>query len=344
VTRAMPAATGGVVRVATDEDAIVNAVEIASPAAVKLVAIHEPRAPTIFDLFFGTTGYTPSPGIGSGFIFRYEDHNYILTNTHVVSAPDGGIAEKIRVRLADGEVLDGALIGADRKQDIAAIKVVGTPADLPVVELGDSDDLRVGEWVIAIGNPFDFEHTVTVGVVSAIGPRPVAENVHRDLIQTDAAINQGNSGGPLVNLAGQVVGINTMIFSPTGTSIGIGFAIPINQAKEMLYFLIHRGPWIGLAQLYPNSPGFAKYIGLDTGEGVVVVKVDPRSPAGKAGVRQADVILKVNGQEVHTGEDVQTQVRRLKIGDVAVLTIQRGREMIEVPVKTGRMPEERFVE
>ncbi|MFQ6132697.1 MAG: S1C family serine protease [Armatimonadota bacterium] len=335
----VPGRTGAsVVSVKTDEDAIVTATKVAAPAAVKVTAFHPrtPRSP--LDLFFMGPDPQPIPGIGSGFIFEFEGNSYVLTNSHVVSDTRGTFASKIELGLSDGTSREGRLIGADRQKDVAVIEIVDPPAQLPVMVLGDSDKLEIGEWIIAIGNPFNFEHTVTVGVVSAVGIRQIG-NTTRNLIQTDAAINVGNSGGPLVNLAGQVVGINTLIYSPTGTSAGIGFAIPINEAKDMLYLLIHRGPWVGVG-LRSNSEGFANAFGLATQEGVVVVNVERGSPADRAGLRELDVILSVDGTTVKAPDEVQHQVRQKPIGSTCVLEVQRDRERLSVEVKTGRMPEE----
>jgi len=198
------------ISITTDEDAIVKAAAAAGPAAVKVETVH-PTQRNPFDYFL-RGAERQQIGIGSGFIFDYEDKKYVLTNTHVVAGRAGTGAPEIELSLPDGRVIKGKLAGFDRAQDIACIGLTNPPADIPTVELGDSDALRVGEWVLAIGNPLNFEHSVTVGVVSAKGPRPVAESENRDLIQTDAAINRRNSGGPLVNLAGQVVGINTIIY------------------------------------------------------------------------------------------------------------------------------------
>jgi len=337
----VPPAAGtsqSVISVKTDQEAIVAATKAAAPAAVKVTAFHPPEVRSPLDLFFLGPDPKPVPGIGSGFIFQFEGHQYVLTNTHVVSDQYGNLAREIQLGLSDGTTCRGKLLSANTQKDVAVIEIVAPPPNLPAVALGDSDKLEIGEWVIAIGNPFNFEHTVTVGVVSAKGMRDLG-GVKRDLIQTDAAINMGNSGGPLVNLAGQVVGINTMIFSPTGGSVGIGFAIPINEAKNMLYLLIHRGPWVGVG-LRANSRGFANAFRLATDTGVVILNVEPNSPAARAGLQELDVILSVDGVAVSSGEQLQQQLRLKPIGSTCSLEIQRGTQRLHKNVTTGRLPEE----
>ncbi|MFQ5808100.1 MAG: S1C family serine protease [Armatimonadota bacterium] len=335
-TSATTGNSASAIRITTDEDAIVKAAATAGPAAVKIETVHR-RAASPWDLFLGAPAQEQR-GIGSGFIFEYEGKKYVLTNTHVLMGPTGELAKAIDIALPDGTTIEGKLAGLDASQDIACIALQGAPADTPTVELGDSDALQVGEWVLAIGNPFNFEHSVTVGVVSAKGPRPIGNNESRDLIQTDASINRGNSGGPLVNLAGQVVGINNMIYSGTGYSIGIGFAIPINQAKELLHYLVHRGPWIGV-QMYPNSRGRAKYYDLPTYKGIVVHSVARASPASRAGVRPFDVVTHVDGQVVNTPEEMQRAIRKHVIGDTTTLSIVRGDGTHQIAIRTGQLPD-----
>ncbi|MGD9496889.1 MAG: S1C family serine protease [Armatimonadota bacterium] len=324
------------VRVMTDEDAIVNAVAQTDPSVVKIVATTVAQPSNPFEFFFG--GPRVQQGLGSGFIFDYNGRKLVLTNAHVV-----GDAEEIMVQTRDGREFRGEPLGADRLSDVAVLQIAGEAGDLPAAPLGNSDDLKIGEWVVAIGHPFAFDHTVTVGVVSALGQRqlgPAEQNAPvRRVIQTDAAINQGNSGGPLVNLAGAVVGINSMIFSPTGTSLGIGFAIPINDVKQIVHFLIERGPWIGVDHVLPNSAGLARYLGLQAERGVVVMAVAPRSPAEQAGLRQGDVILSVDGQEIANAEELRNAVFRHQIGDAIALHVQRGAQEMNIQVTAGTIPE-----
>ena len=327
------------VRVLTEQDAIVKAVAAVDPAVVKIVAttVVEPSSP--FERFFG--GSRVQRGMGSGFVFDYEGRKLVLTNTHVV-----GDAEEIVVKLKSGAELKGSLLGADRSSDVAVVVLEGDAAGLPNAELGSSDALNIGEWVVAIGHPYEFEHTVTVGVVSALGPRPIgsgrAGTITRNVIQTDAAINQGNSGGPLINLAGQVVGINSMIFSPTGATVGIGFAIPINDAFEVVRFLIHGGPWVGIEQAITNSQGLSRYLGLAADRGVVVLQVTRDGPAAKAGLRQGDVILSADGRQIGNLDELRSAIFRRKIGDTIILAIQRGENKLQLSVKAGRIPEEYY--
>lgn len=324
------------VRVLTEQDAIVKAVAAVDPAVVKIVAttVVEPSNP--FERFFG--GTRVQRGMGSGVIFDYEGRKLVLTNTHVV-----GDAEEIVVKLKTGAELKGGLLGADRSSDVAVVALEGDAAGLPSAELGSSDGLNIGEWVVAIGHPYEFEHTVTVGVVSALGPRPVASGragkITRNVIQTDAAINQGNSGGPLINLAGQVVGINSMIFSPTGATVGIGFAIPISDAFEVVRFLIHGGPWIGIEQAITNSQGLSRYLRLTADRGVVVLRVARDGPAARSGLKQADVILSVDGRQIDNLDELRSAIFRRRIGDTIILGIQRGANRMQLSVKAGRIPQ-----
>jgi serine protease Do len=232
-------------------------------------------------------------GMGSGFIF--SDEGYIFTNHHVV-----GDADKITVRLADGREFDAKVSGSDPKSDLAIIKIDGVE-DLPVLPLGNSDDLEVGEWVMAVGNPFGLSHTLTVGVVSAKGRTTVGITDYEDFIQTDAAINPGNSGGPLINLKGEAIGINSAIFSKSGGYMGIGFAIPINMVKNIKDQLITHGEvsrgYLGVG-IQDLDKDLVESFGLSGTEGVLVAEVAKDSPAAKAGIRQGDVIVEFNGNKV----------------------------------------------
>lgn len=317
--------------VSSDSMATVRAVKRIGDAVVKVVAAQAPVQDPLSYLFGGQP--EPQVAIGSGVIFQHDHKPLVLTNSHVA-----GGADKLTIKLVDGRELQGELAGAEETSDVAVISLKNPPADLPSAELGDSDKLQVGEWVIAIGNPYDYEHTVTVGVVSAVGYRQVGNERYQNVIQTDAAINSGNSGGPLVNLAGEVVGINYRIFSPTGATVGIGFAIPINSAKQVLYFLTHGGPYIGLGDIVNNNAGLAQYLGLATAEGVIVVRPTPRGPAAQAGMQPRDVILTVGNVKVSGQDQLRDEVLKHKIGDTITLTIQRGNQQIQVPVVAGRSP------
>ena len=279
-------------------------------------------------------------GIGSGVVFEYEGRKLVLTNTHVIAD-----FTDLTLKFVDGRELKARPLGRMPTEDLAVLEIIDPPSDLTAAPLGDSDKVRPGEWVIAVGNPFNFEHTVTVGVISAVGLRQFGDR-SRKVVQTDAAINAGNSGGPLVDLAGNVVGINQMIFSPGGApgavavNVGIGFAIPINQAKELMYFLVHRGPFIGLAQVISNSPAFAKYFDISTDEGVVIMGIYQGSPAHEAGLRVRDVILAVDGENVATAEDLQKAIFKHKIGDTVRLTVERAGRRMEFGVVAGTAPED----
>lgn len=327
-----PRPVSGGVRVLSEDDAVVQAVKQADPAVVKVTA-REQGYRTMMDYWFGLPPEIIE-GLGSGFLFRYEGETtpHVLTNTHVISG-----AQQIAIKLLDGRTLQGTVAGADPEKDVAVVKLADPPSDLPNETLGDSSRLQIGERVIAIGHPYDFEHTVTVGYVSAIGNRQIGKDgPWRNVIQTDAAINQGNSGGPLVNLAGAVVGINSMMYSPSGGNIGLGFAIPINDAKEMLYFLVNGGPWIGLRTVEPNSAGFARFYRLPTSEGVVVVDVYPDSPAAQAGLRRWDVILEVDGKKLVNGDELRSAIFAHRIGETVTLKVQRGQRVYDVKIVTGR--------
>jgi len=328
-----PSAPSGGVEVKSEDDAVVQAVKKADPSVVKVIA-REAGYTNPFDYWMG---YPPEiiEGIGSGFLFRYEDGKpYVLTNTHVIAD-----ATQIVIKLLDGRQLQGELAGAHQDRDIAVVRLVDAPPDLPSVTLGDSSKLQLGERVIAIGHPFDFEHTVTVGYVSALGNRQFGKDgPWRSVIQTDAAINQGNSGGPLINLAGAVVGINTMIYSPSGAgNIGLGFAIPINEAREMLYFLVNGGPWVGILSVYPNSQGYAASRGLATSEGVVILTLSARSPAVRAGLRPLDVILQVYDKPIKNEDDLRSAIFAHRIGDTIRFNVNRGGRTADVNVKAGRV-------
>ena len=323
------------VEISTAQDAIVHAVERVDPTVVKIVStlVQQPDSP--FGFFFD--GPRVRQGMGSGVIFDYNGRKLVITNTHVL-----GGAQEILVQTREGEEFRGNLLGADASSDVAVLELEGDVGHLPTATLGDSDALQIGEWVVAIGHPFAFDHTVTVGVVSAQGPRSLGpQGPTRTMIQTDAAINQGNSGGPLTNLTGDVIGINSMIFSPTGATVGIGLAIPINEVKQVVHFLIERGPWLGI-ETQPNSPGLARYLGLDAEEGLVVLSVVPGSPAANAGLQSGDVLLRIGDREMTGSEDLRQSIFAHQIGDTVQLGIQRGTEQMELEVVAGTVPEGYF--
>jgi serine protease Do len=290
-----------------------------------------PRTLDPFDLFFdrylpGTVYEQRIPGMGSGIIV--DPTGVVLTNEHVVRD-----ATEIKVILSDGRSFPARLAGSDPNWDLAVLKVEGE--DLPFAELGDSDNLVVGEWAIAIGNPFGFflentEPTVTVGVVSAlhrdIKGDDTSQGIYKDMIQTDAAINPGNSGGPLVNGAGEVVGINTFIFTSGGGSLGMGFAIPINTAKRIVDEIVRYGEvrkvWVGV-RVQEITRRAARMLGLPSTDGVLVNDVDSGSPAEDAGVRVGDVIVAVNGEPVRDFEEARRALFGVQVGDRLQLDVLR---------------------
>ncbi len=319
------------VRVISQDEAVIEAVKKVSAGVVKIVSSRVVE-PSGFDLLLRRPPQEQE-GIGSGFIFEYEGQKLILTNTHVI-----GGADRLVVKTIDGKEFEAEKLGADSEHDLAVIRPLAPPDNLVALALGNSSGIEVGQRAIAVGNPFGFENTVTEGIISAQGWREI-RGKRRYVIQTDAAINMGNSGGPLVDLGGNVVGINFAMFSPTRTNLGIGFAIPVDRAKEMMYFLVNRGPWVGLLSLQVNSPGLARHFGLRTNDGVVVFRLAQGGPADRGGVELADIILKIDGQVVSTPEQVNEKVRSHRIGETISLTIQRGDRQQEIEVKAGTIPD-----
>lgn len=294
--------------------------------------------PEIFRHFFGRQfpqGPAPrrdSNSLGSGFIV--SDDGYILTNNHVVQD-----ADEIIVRLNDRRELEAVLIGADPSSDLAVLKVDAD--DLPTVELGDSDKLDVGEWVVAIGSPFGFDYSVTAGIVSAKGRSLPNEN-YVPFIQTDVAINPGNSGGPLFNLDGQVVGINSQIYTRSGGFMGVSFAIPINVAMDVAEQLKSKGKvsrgWLGVVIQEVNKD-LAESFGLDRAAGALVVQVVDGSPAEASGLVSGDIIVKVNGKAVQLSSDLPHLIGRLRAGDTAKLSVVRAGKRKTIDVEIGALPE-----
>ncbi len=271
-----------------------------------------------------------SQSLGSGFIINKD--GYMLTNAHVVKD-----ADDIKVTLSNDKVYKAKIIGLDEKTDIALIKIDAW-ADLPVVYLGDSDGLKVGEWVVAIGNPFGLEHTVTAGIVSAKG-RVIGAGPYDNFIQTDASINPGNSGGPLFNLKGEVIGINTAII-PGGQ--GIGFAIPIKMAKDILSDLKQEGKvirgWLGV-MIQKVTPGIAKSFNLEGNKGALVSGVIPDSPASAAGIKRGDIIIKYDGEDIDEYSELSRLAARTHPGTTVDVLILRGGKEVMVKVKLSRFPQ-----
>jgi serine protease Do len=260
-----------------------------------------------------------SQAAGSGFII--ESNGYIVTNNHV--AED---ARKITVKLSDGREFDAKLIGADKDTDVALLKVEAT--GLPTVALGDDRRLRVGDWVVAVGNPFNLGGTVTAGIVSSIG-RDIGNGPYTDYIQIDAPINRGNSGGPTFDITGRVVGMNTAIFSPSGGSVGIGFAVPASTIKTVVDELktsgsISRG-WLGV-QIQDFTPELAAGLGMKDQKGAMVAGVVDGSPAARAGFAQGDVVVALNGTQIADSKSLTRQVASIHAGDKAAFTVLRNGE------------------
>ena len=272
-------------------------------------------------------------GQGSGFIISKDGE--ILTNNHVVEG-----ADSITVILSDKQQVKAKLIGADPETDIALLKI-DDGDNLPVVPLGDSDALEVGEWVIAIGNPFGLSQTVTVGVVSAKGRNQVGINDYENFIQTDAAINPGNSGGPLLNIHGEVIGINSALYTKTGGYMGIGFAIPINMVKTVEAQLNAKGKvtrgWVGVA-IQNVDENLAKSFNLKKAEGILISEVQHGSPADKAGLKQGDVILRLNNTPLDDANDLRNQISLLPPGSKAGLQIIRDGKTQDIEIIIGEQP------
>lgn len=298
-------------------------VEMVSPSVVNIEASRTgagnfPNNP-FFEEFFGDI-LVPKVenSIGTGFIISKEGH--VVTNQHVINE-----AEDIKVNLNDGRQFKAEVVGQDYEMDLAVLKI-NADNDLIPLQLGDSEELRVGEWVIAIGNPYGLDHTVTAGVVSAKGrPMQIEDRIYKDLIQTDAAINPGNSGGPLLNTRGEVVGINTAV---NAQAQGIGFAISINTARDILDELIKNGkvirPYIGI-YLQEVDKEIAEELNIEK-KGIVVIGVENNSPAAKAGIKKYDVITSINGKQVNNYDELQEILRDLHVGDtVRVQIIREGR-------------------
>ena len=291
-----------------------------------------------FQRFFGDEGQLPEdsdPGrsLGSGFIV--SDDGYVLTNSHVVEA-----ADEIIVRTSDRREFVARIIGADERSDIALLKIEGD--DLPSALIGSAVDLKVGEWVLAIGSPFGFEHSATAGIVSAKGRSLPTEN-YVPFIQTDVAINPGNSGGPLFNLDGEVIGVNSQIYSRTGGFMGLSFAIPIEVAMDVVDQLKDKGRvsrgWLGVL-IQDVTRELAETFGMRHPRGALVAQVLPGSPAEVAGVLAGDIVLSFNGKDVVTSSNLPPLVGVGKVGTQAKLQLLRSGEIIEVPVMLAELPED----
>lgn len=336
-----PAASSAAIN-AQRRTAITDAVQKVSSSVVTVqTEVVQRVAASPADFFFGTqSGQQTQAGIGSGFIVR-ED-GVIVTNAHVVSG-----ATKISVALRDGTSYPAKLLGMDEQNDLAVLKIEAKK--LPVAPLGTSRDLLIGEWAIAIGNPFGFilgntEPSVTAGVISATGRNLTARGegagVYVDMIQTDAAINPGNSGGPLVNALGEVIGVNSSIYSPSGGNVGLGFAIPIDRARRVTDDLLLHGkvrkPWVGVKMEYPQQTSLTRDA---LNAGAPIREVVPASPSAEAGLANGDVIVRAGERTIKNAYDWDATLLELHVDDVVALTIRRaGREM-QLKVKVADFPE-----
>ena len=323
---------------------IADLVERVSPAVVTIDAFVETRRrqqdpffnDPFFRQFFGETPFSPEPqmrrGMGSGFIISQE--GYILTNQHVVQG-----ATRIEVRMAGQEdVHEARLVGSDYDLDLAVLKI--DAKDLPALTLWNVDEVRVGDWVVAIGNPYGMAHTVTVGVISYKGRRVTVEDRRfEDLLQTDASINPGNSGGPLLNLKGEVIGINTAM---KAQAQGIGFAVSATTVKTVLRDLIEKGkvirPWMGVL-LQDVTPQLAEHFGLKAPQGVLLADVVQGGPAHRAGLRRGDIVLEIDGRKVDDSEQLIKAIGGTPIGNPVVLLIHRQNATRYVTVTIEERPQ-----
>jgi putative serine protease PepD len=327
-----------------DELINIRVYQMASPAVVNITS-----TAVAYDFFLNAV---PKEGTGSGAIIDRTGH--ILTNFHVI---DGG--RRLEVTLANGSKWPAKVVGVDPPNDLAVIKIEAPSDHLTAVPLGDSATLVVGQKVLVIGNPFGLDRTLTVGVISSLGRSIRADNgrLIRGIIQTDAAINPGNSGGPILNSSGEVIGVSTAIFSPSGGSVGVGFAVPINTAKRIIPELISRGyvarPFLGISG-HEIFPALAQALRLPVKEGLMVVEVTPGSPAHRAGIRGGGKVVQVGNVIVHVGGDIITQVDTVKVrtfeelsdvidakrpGDLIRVTVNRQGQFNTVEVRLRERPQ-----
>jgi S1-C subfamily serine protease len=326
-----------------DEENNISVYRRIGPGVVNITSVVIQR-----DFFFNPV---PREGAGSGSIV--DDEGHILTNHHVIRD-----SSKLEVTLSDGSKWKAKLIGADPGNDLAVIKIDAPRDRLTVIPMGDSSTLKVGQKVLAIGNPFGLGQTLTTGIISSLGRsiRSEAGTLIEDVIQTDAAINPGNSGGPMLDSEGRIIGVNSAIISPTGASVGIGFAIPVNTAKRILPELIQKGyvsyPWIG-ASIFPLLPEFAKSLGLKVERGAMIMEVVKGGPAEKAGMKGSDrqvqvgnvmlpvggdVITECGGEKVGSSDELIRLILARRPGDTMALKVLRDGEFLTVNITLGERP------
>ena len=324
------------VSAAAQPSSLAAAVRRAAPAVVSINTSRITRHPFAddpwFRLFFGQQGSQSQSGLGSGVIMSAD--GYVLTNNHVVQE-----ADHIEAVLADGRRASARVIGADPESDLAVLKI--DLPDLPVMTPSDSDRIEVGDRVLAIGNPFGVGQTVTSGIVSALGRDQLGINTFENFIQTDAAINPGNSGGALTDEQGRLLGINTAIYSRSGGSLGIGFAIPVNVARQALQDIVQNGRvvrgWIGVEST-ALTPELAENLGAASAQGVIITGVLNGGPAARAGMRPGDVVTRINGQPIRTVAELRAGITALRPGTAATFTALRQGQNVEMQLVPGQRP------
>ncbi len=335
-------------RLQTPSESFAPAAEKVIPSVVNVFTQQKVLSPTrpaledpVFRYFFGDRSDTRPrqvSNLGSGVIV--SSNGYILTNQHVVEA-----ADEIQVALADGRTLPARVVGADPETDLAVLKI---DADkLPAITFAQAESIRVGDWVLAVGNPFGVGQTVTAGIVSALGRTHLGINTFENFIQTDAAINPGNSGGALVDAAGNLVGVNSAIYSRTGGSQGIGFAIPVSIARQVMEQIIKTGSvtrgWVGV-EVQDLTPELAESFKLKNAEGALIAGVLKGGPADTGGVRPGDILLAVDGKTVIDSASLLNLIAELKPGVNAQLRVSRKQKMLELKIQVGRRPLQRALE
>ncbi len=326
-------------------DAMAKVAERVTPAVVNISTTRTFKAPRnpfaedpFFKRFFGEIPQgeqkRKATSLGSGFIAKAD--GYIITNNHVIEG-----AEDILVKLADDREYKGKVVGIDSRTDVAVIKI--NEKNLPVIPWGDSDKLKVGEVILAIGNPYGLSHTITMGIISALGRVGMGLSDYEDFIQTDAAINPGNSGGPLVNVRGEVIGVTNAIFSTSGGYQGIGFAIPSNMVKNVMDSIISQGKvvrgWLGV-QIQPLTPELAAQFKLKDDNGVLLVDTVEAGPADKSGLKRGDVIVEYDGKKINDPFHFKNMVAETKPGKSVSLTIMRDGSLLKKIVTIGELPGE----
>ncbi|MDX5334220.1 MAG: Do family serine endopeptidase [Gammaproteobacteria bacterium] len=319
-----------------------DAVDQAAPAVVNIFTARTvvERTPLQSDPFFGqfqergeTLRRRTQTSLGSGVILSAQ--GYLLTNNHVIAG-----AEAIAVLLADGRSFEASVVGTDPDTDLAVLKIAARD-DLPTLTVGRSSELRVGDVVLAIGNPFGVGQTVTQGIVSATGRHSLGINTYEDFIQTDAAINPGNSGGALVNAHGDLVAINTAIFSQSGGSHGIGFAIPVDLARDVMTQIIEHGEvirgWLGV-EAQDVTPQLAESFGLPDTRGVLIAGIYPDGPADRAGMRPGDVIIEVDGEVIEQAYEALNLIALAQPGETVTITLWRDGRRVEAETTVAKRP------